>query len=69
MWDRTTKIQGTPGMSFTIEGFDFDNDVFIGDQTDVEEIGSIPITPDGPNNAQSPIHMDWTDSESHPVTN
>lgn len=53
-------------MSFTIEGFDFDVENYIGYQSDVKEIGSIPVTPDGLNNAHTPTNMDWTDSESQP---
>lgn len=63
MWETTTKIRGTQGMSFTVEGFNFNNKGFVGEENIDEEDGSIPVTPD---DHQSLENVDWTDSESQP---
>lgn len=36
MWEKETKINGTPALSFTIEGFDFNNEDFADLEGDVE---------------------------------
>nr|KAJ0208302.1 hypothetical protein LSAT_V11C500255750 [Lactuca sativa] len=59
MWEKMAKIKPTPGMSFTIEGFDF-NDL------DYDEVGPTPGTPDEYVVPQS--EEDWIEGESHPIS-
>lgn len=51
-------------MTFTVEGFDFDNDQSIAESETNEGDGEVPGTPDG----QDPFYdMDWAGTDSQPT--
>ncbi|XP_052619617.1 uncharacterized protein LOC128125988 [Lactuca sativa] len=67
MWEKGSKVNDRPRLSFTVEGFDF-NDVGIDDfegaaNEDGDIHGSTPTTPD---THLSPVNVDWTNSETQP---
>lgn len=59
IWEKTAKIKPTPGMSFTVEGFDFN-------EHEHEEVRPIPGTPN--ENVMSQPEEDWTEDASQPIS-
>lgn len=64
MWEKATKVRAIPGLTFTVEGFDFDDDQLVVESETIEGDGEIPGTPDG----QDPSYdMGWAGTDSQPT--
>lgn len=64
IWEKATKVQAIPGLTFTVEGFDFDDDQLVVERKTNEGDGEVSSTPDG----QDPSYdMDWVGTDSQPT--